>query len=154
MSGWIEMFRGLGESLLDVLRAEVATLQEDLSRSGRIAGGALALLGVALILFFWILGLLIFTLVALAAIVLPLWGAALVVLGLFVIVAGVLSWLGVNRLKQVENPVQTFRRRVDDHLDWWQNTLLREQRPVDVEPVTVTGSADDDDDGDDEEDLP
>ena len=101
MGGWIEMFRGLGEALLDVLRAEVATLQEDLTRSGRIAGGALALLGVALILFFWILGLLIFCLVAVAAIWLPLWAATLVVLVLFLAVAGVLSWLGMNRLKQV-----------------------------------------------------
>ncbi len=149
MSGWIEMFRGLGEALLDVLRAEMATLQEDLTRSGRIAGGALALLGAALILLFWILGLLIFSLVAVAAIWLPLWGAALVVLALFLTVAAVLSWMGVNRLKQVENPVQTFRRRVDDHLDWWQNTLMREQRPVDIEPVAVTGA-----DDEDEEDLP
>ncbi len=149
MSGWIEMFRGLGEALLDVLRAEMATLQEDLTRSGRIAGGALALLGAGLILLFWILGLLIFSLVAVAAIWLPLWGAALVVLALFLTVAAVLSWMGVNRLKQVENPVQTFRRRVDDHLDWWQNTLMREQRPVDIEPVAVTGA-----DDEDEEDLP
>ena len=146
MGGWIEMFRGLGEALLDVLRAEVATLQEDLTRSGKIAGGALALLGVALILLFWILGLLIFCLVAVAAIWLPLWAATLVVLVLFLTVAGVLSWLGINRLKQVENPVETFRRRVDDHLDWWQNTLMREQRPLDVEPVAVT-SVEDDEEG-------
>lgn len=147
MGGWIDMFRGLGESLLDVLRAEVATLQEDLSRSGRIAGGALALLGAALILLFWIIGLLIFALVTVLAIWLPLWGASLVVLALFLAMAGVLAWMGVKRFKQVENPVQTFRRRVDDHLDWWQNTLLREQRPLDVEPVSVTAL------GDDEEDL-
>ena len=147
MSGWVEMFRGLGEALLEVLRAEVATLQEDLTRSGRIAGGALALFGVALILLFWILGLLIFSLVAVIAIWLPLWAAALTVLALFLAVAGVLSWLGMRRMQQVENPVQTFRRRVDDHLDWWQNTLLREQRPVDVEPITVAAL------GDDEEDL-
>ncbi|HYU31653.1 MAG TPA: phage holin family protein [Thermoanaerobaculia bacterium] len=149
MRGWIEMLRGLGEALLEVLRAEVATLQEDLSRSGRIAGGALALFGVALILLFWILGLLIFSLVAVAAIWLPLWGASLVVLALFLAAAAVLSWIGVKRLKQVENPLQTFRRRVDDHLDWWQSTLLREQRPVDVEPVTVTAAGEED-----EEDLP
>jgi hypothetical protein len=146
MSGWIEMFRGLGEALLDVLRAEVATLQEDLSRSGRIAGGALALLGVALILLFWIVGLIIFVLVALLAIWLELWAAALVVLALFVVTAGILGWMGMGRLKQVENPVQTFRRRVDDHLDWWQNTLMREQRPLDVEPVTVTAAIDDEED--------
>jgi hypothetical protein len=138
MNGWIEMFRGLGESLLDVLRAEVSTLQEDLSRSGRIAGGALALLGVALILLFWIVGLLIFALIAVLAIWLQLWAASLIVLGLFLVATGILAWMGVNRLKQAENPVQTFRRRVDDHLDWWQNTLLRDQRPLDVEPVAVT----------------
>lgn len=148
MSGWIEMFRGLGEALLDVLRAEVSTLQEDLSRSGRIAGGALALLGVALILLFWIVGLLIFAMIAVLAIWLQLWAASLIVLGLFLIATGILAWLGVNRLKQVENPVQTFRRRVDDHLDWWQSTLLRDQRPMDVEPVAVTDVLDD------EEDLP
>lgn len=148
MSGWIEMFRGLGEALLDVLREEVATLQEDLSRSGRIAGGALALLGVALVFLFWIVGLIIFVLVALLAIWLQLWAAALIVLALFTVTAGILGWMGMSRLKTVENPVQTFRRRVDDHLDWWQNTLMREQRPLDVEPVTVTATVDDD-----EEDL-
>ena len=148
MSGWIEMFRGLGEALLDVLRAEVATLQEDLSRSGRIAGGALALLGVALVFLFWIVGLIIFVLVALLAVWLQLWAAALIVLTLFTVTAGILGWMGMSRLKTVENPVQTFRRRVDDHLDWWQNTLMREQRPLDVEPVTVASAVDDD-----EEDL-
>jgi hypothetical protein len=146
MGGWIEMFRGLGEALLDVLRAEVATLQEDLSRSGRIAGGALALLGVALILAFWIVGLLVFTLIAVLAIWLQLWAAALIVLSLFLVATAILAWMGVNRFKQVENPVQTFRRRVDDHLDWWQNTLMREQRPLDVEPVAVTAVDDDEED--------
>ena len=146
MNGWIEMFRGLGESLLDVLRAEVSTLQEDLSRSGRIAGGALALLGVALILLFWIVGLLIFTLIAVLAIWLQLWAASLIVLGLFLLATSIFAWLGVNRLKQVENPMQTFRRRVDDHLDWWQNTLLRDQRPLDVEPVAVTAVDEDEED--------
>lgn len=142
MGGWIEMLRGLGEALLDVLRAEVATLQEDLTRSGRIAGGALILLGAALVLSFWIVGLLIFVAIVVLAVVMPLWAASLIVLGLFLVATIILGWLGMNRLKQVENPVETFRRRVDDHLDWWQNTLMREQRPLDVEPVAVT-SADD-----------
>jgi hypothetical protein len=145
MNGWVEMFRGLGEALLEVLRAEVATLQEDLSRSGRIAGGALALLGTALILLFWIVGLLIFAMIAVLHIWLELWAASLIVLGLFLLATGILAWMGVNRFKQVENPVQTFRRRVDDHLDWWQNTLLRDQRPLDVEPVAVSDAYDEED---------
>lgn len=148
MNGWIETFRGLGEALLEVLRAEVSTLQEDLTRSGRIAGGALALLGAALVLLFWIVGLLVFALVAVLHIWLPLWASALIVLALFTGAAALLGWLGVRRFKQVENPVQTVRRRVDDHLDWWQNTLLREERPLDVEPVAVSAYRQDD-----EEDL-
>ena len=43
-------------------------------------------------------------------------------------------------------PLETFRRRVDDHLDWWQNTLLRTERPLDVEPVAVT-AIDEDEEG-------
>lgn len=145
MSGWIEMLRGLGESLLEVLRAEVATLQEDLGRTSRIAGGALALLGTAFILLFWVVGLLVFALVAVLTIWLQLWAATLIVLALFTAATGLLGWLGWRRLQQAENPIQTFRRRVDDHLDWWQNTLLRETRPLDVEPVAV-GSLDDEED--------
>jgi len=146
MGGWIDTFRGLGEALLDVLRAEVATLQEDLTRSGRIAGGALILLGAALVLSFWVVGLLIFAAIVGLATVMPLWAASLIVLLVFLIATAILGWMGVNRLKQVENPVETFRRRVDDHLDWWQNTLLRTERPLDVEPVAVT-SVEDDEEG-------
>lgn len=141
MAGWIDMFRALGESLIEVLRAEMATLQEDLTRSGRNLGGALAFLGVVLILSFWILGLLIFSLVALLYVWLPLWASALIVLLLFAAVAGAFGWLGMKRMRQVENPVATVRRRVDSHLDWWQNSLLRETKPVDVAPASVAGAS-------------
>ena len=77
---------------------------------------------------------------------LKLWLAALIVFLVFVTTAGVLALLGARQIKKVENPVETFRRRVDDHLDWWQNTLLRTERPLDVEPVTVT-AVDDDEEG-------
>ena len=139
MAGWIEMFRGLGESLIEVLRAEVSTLQEDLARSGRHLGTSLGLLGVALILLFWIIGLLIFVLIALLAIWLPLWAASLVILVTFVLGAGLLTWLGLRRMRRVENPMQTVRRRFDDHLDWWQSRLLQETRAVDVTPSAVAG---------------
>lgn len=151
MNGWIETFRGLGEALLEVLRAEVATLQDDLTRSGRIASGALLLFGAALILSFWVVGLLLFTLVAVLHTLWPLWplwGSALFVFLLFFVTACVLGWLGKRRFQQMENPLETFRRRVDDHLDWWQNTLLREERPLDVEPVAVTAYGLDDDEED------
>jgi hypothetical protein len=146
---WVARFRGLGDSLLEVLRAELKTLQEDLTRSGRHLGVALALAGVALIVFFWWLGLFITLLVVVLAVWLQLWAATLIVLALFTAVAGLLGWRAWQRLRQVENPVETVRRHVDDHLDWVQNNLLREPAtPLDVVPTTVSGA------GRDGEDLP
>ena len=130
MTGWIELFRSLGESLLEVFRAELEALQQDFSRSGRHLGVALGLLGAAAVLVFWTVGLLLFTLVLVLDIWLPLWAAALILLGLFALVTGLLAWLGVRRLREVENPVDNVRRRMDDHIDWWQHSLLAEPRPV------------------------
>jgi len=137
MAGWIDLFRSLGESLLEVWRAELATLQDDLQRSGRHLATALGLLGGALVLLFWIVGLLLFVLIALLHVWLPWWAAALIVLLLFVLSTGLLVWLGVRRLHRVENPLETVRRRVDSHLDWWQHGLLAQPKALDVEPAAA-----------------
>jgi len=137
MQGWIDLFRSLGESLLEVLRAELSALKEDFTRSGRSLGLALALFGGAAALGFWIVGLLIFVLVALLSIWLQTWAAALIVLAVFAIVAGVLVKLGLRHLREVENPVESVQRRVDDHLAWWQSRLLAETEPVDVVPAAT-----------------
>jgi len=129
---WSTAFRGLGDALLEVLRAELGTLREDLARSGRHLGAALGLLGAVLVILFWWLGLLIALLVAVAALWLQLWAAMLVVLLLFTAAAALLAWLGMRRLRQVENPVETVRRHVDDHLEWWENNLLRDRPILDV----------------------
>ena len=144
IEAWIDTFRSLGEALLTVLKAELATLQEDLKGSGRHLVVALGLLGAALVVLFWLTGLLIAFLVAVLSIWLQLWAATLVVLLLFVAGAGLLVWLGLRRLRQIENPVETVRRHVDDHLDWLHNRLLREGRPPELAPPGI----------DDEEDLP
>jgi len=144
IEAWIDTFRSLGEALLTVLKAELATLQEDLKGSGRHLMVALGLLGAALVVLFWLTGLLIAFLVAVLCIWLRVWAATLVVLLLFVAGAGLLVWLGLRRLRQIENPVETVRRHVDDHLDWLHNRLLREGRPPELAPPGI----------DDEEDLP
>lgn len=131
------MFRSLGEALLQVWRAELDTLQQDLQRSGRYLGVALAFLGATAVLGFWIVGLLLFALVALFHIWLPWWGASLIVLALFMLAAAILASLGVKRLKNVENPITTVRRRVDNHLDWWQHGLLAQPKTLDVEPAVA-----------------
>ena len=50
MQGWIDLFRTLGESLVEVLRAESTALQTDLKTSGRHLGIALALFAGAVLL--------------------------------------------------------------------------------------------------------
>src|SRR4030095_9380689 len=109
MAGWIELFRTLGESLLEVWRAELATLQEDFHRSGRYLTAALGLLGAAIILLFWIVGLLLFVLVALLHVWLPWWGASLVVLLLFLLVTGLLAWVRGARPREGGKPAATAR---------------------------------------------
>lgn len=135
MQGWIDLFRSLGESLIEVVRAETSALQTDLKTSGKHLGIALGLLGAAVLLLFWVLGLAIFCVIAVLSIWLELWAAALIVLVLFAAVMGVLVLLGLRRLERVENPVDTMKRHVDDHLDWWQNGLLAQGKAMDIPPA-------------------
>lgn len=137
MQGWIDLFRSLGESLIEVVRAESSALQADLKTSGRHMGIALGLLGTAVLLLFWVLGLLIFLAVAVLSVWLELWAAALIVLLLFAAVMAVLIVLGLRRLKLVENPVDSVKRHVDDHLDWWQNGLLAQGKAMDIPPAVA-----------------
>lgn len=139
MQGWIDLFRSLGESLLEVWRAELATLQDDFQRSGRHFGVALGLFGGAVMLAFWIVGLLLFVLVSLLHVWLAWWAASLIVLGLFLLAAALLVWRGMARMRQVENPLETVRRRVDSHFDWWQHSLLASPKTLDVDAATATG---------------
>jgi hypothetical protein len=135
MTGWIDLFRSLGESLLEVIRAELAGLQDDLQRSGRHFGVALGLFAAAAVLLFWMVGLLLFALIAILHLWLPLWGASLIVLALFMLAIAILGVLGARRMRQVENPVETVRHRLDNHLDWWQHSFLSHPRMLDVDGV-------------------
>jgi len=133
--GWIDLIRSLGGSLIEVFRAEIDAFKEELARSGHHLWIGLAFLGGALVLLFWTLGALIFTLGAVLAIWLQVWAAALIVFGVFAAAAALAVWLGLRRLQQFENPLESLREHIDDHLDWWQHSLLREERPIEVPPA-------------------
>jgi hypothetical protein len=133
--GWIDLFRTLGGSLLEVFWAELDALKEDLARSGRQLARAVALLAAAFFVLFWTLGAVVFTAGAVLAIWLQPWAAALIVTGVFLAAAALLAWLGMRRLSRIENPLDSVRERLDDHLDWWQHNLLAERGPVDLPPA-------------------
>jgi uncharacterized membrane protein YgcG len=132
---WVELFRSLGTALLDVLRAEAEALGADFKRSGALLGRALVLLCGAAGVLFWTLGIVVLALIALLSIWLPVWAAALIVAALFAAVAGTLIYLAVRLLRQLESPVEEVRRRVADHLDWWQNRLLAEPPAIAAAPA-------------------
>ena len=138
--GVIELFRSLGASLLAVLRAEAEALAEDFKRSGRQLVIAVALFAGAAGLLFWMLGVVVLTIIAVLAIWLPIWAAALSVAVLFALLAGLLVMLAVRHLKRLENPVDNIRRRLADHLDWWQYKLLADDRPGAGGSAGVTGT--------------
>ena len=138
MTAWIEQLRTLGGAFIEVLRAEVEALRADVSLSARRLGVALALFGLAAVVAFWLIGVLLFALVAVLAIWLPVWGASLVLVLLLLLITAGIAWAAMRKLRAFEGPASTVRRRLADHLAWWQASLLREERPI-VPGRTVAG---------------
>lgn len=123
MRGWFGMLRSLNTSLISVWRAELAALLDDLSSSGRRLRSALLLLALAGSLLVLLIGTLVFTAIAALSLVMPLWGASLTVAGVLALAVAIVAGVGLSRLKTVETPAATVRRRFDDHLDWWNRRL-------------------------------
>jgi hypothetical protein len=126
IGGLIALVRALGQSLIEVVRAELHALGEDFRRSGHHLWVAVALLCGAAALLFWTMGAVLFALVAILNIWLRLWAAALIVVGVFVLAAGLLVLLASRHLRRLESPAADVKKRLADHLDWWQNRLLAE----------------------------
>ncbi len=128
-STWRETFSALGESLIEVLRAELAVIGEAWKGSLRHLAVALGFFAVAgYVALVCLPALLIFALVQglHKGLDWPLWGAALVVAALVVLIVYVLVMLALKRLhKRFENPVATVRLRVADHTAWWNDRVLK-----------------------------
>lgn len=123
LSSWLELLRALGQALGRLLQAEVAALSGDLKAAGRGLTQALVLFGICAFVVFWALGTLAYTLVEVAALWLPRWGAAASVLGLLLLVALVLGLAGRSRLRRLEPPATTVRRRLEEHREWWETRV-------------------------------
>lgn len=123
---WLDLVRELGETLIGLARAAVKALVADLAASGRRLRAAAILFAAAAscgLLALAAAGVALFESLAL---VLPRWGAALILCGTSILAAAVLGWVGRRRLRQVEGPRQLLDRHRRDHLAWWQRTLGRE----------------------------
>ena len=123
-STWLKLARKVGQALLELLGAEISALCEELELSGRRLLGAVILLSLALFALFWGVGALSLTVFELLALRYARWQASLFVLGGLLTVAAVLAAIGWWRLRTIEAPAATVRRRLDDHLSWWQGRIL------------------------------
>ncbi len=126
MRKWGSLLRSLGQSLVELIDAEAAALRGDLADSGRRFSMALAIAALAAFLLFWSVGAAAFTLYQVLRLWIPPWGSALVVLGLFLLLSWILALIARRRLRAIEVPSETVRRRIDDHLTWWRGELLLE----------------------------
>lgn len=127
-SDWLELFRALGRAATELVSAELAALRDDFGRAGRDAGIALALLGAAGFVAFWTLGTLIAFSIALMARWMPVWSAALTVSGVLVLVNALLIWLGLRRFRSLEPPATMVQRRWEDHQQWWNESVVGDER--------------------------
>ncbi|MBZ0113960.1 MAG: phage holin family protein [Thermoanaerobaculia bacterium] len=117
---WKTLIQGLGESFVDLAVAEVETLGGDLARSGRSLGTALALAVAAVGLAFWALGVFTVTLIVALNLLMPLWGAALLVFSLLLVAFAITGQLAMRRVRSLQPPARMVRQRWQDHLDWWE----------------------------------
>jgi hypothetical protein len=133
---WIDAFRQVGLSFADLARAELAALAEDLGRSGGALVRALLVAAIAGAFAFWTLGLLVYLAIELLTLVLPRWGAASVVAGVFLIATAALAFVVRRRLAAIEPPAATVQRRLEDSRRWWRSRVA----PPDAEPDAEAGA--------------
>jgi uncharacterized membrane protein YbhN (UPF0104 family) len=134
---WRALVGDVGQAFLEVLRAEADALARDLGASGRALARALALAAVAGAVAFWALGLIVYLSVELLALALPRWGAAAVVLGVFVLASAALVLAARARLRAVESPDTTVRRRLAESQRWWRERVAAEPEAEDAAPVAI-----------------
>lgn len=123
---WMETIRALGEAFADVARAELAVVSETVKAWGKSWLIALAIVAAMLSGLFWSLGLL--TVAVVHGLMrwrdLELWQAALLTAGalllLIVAAGGVVYFLA----RRFDSPVAATRRRLDDHLGWWNERVF------------------------------
>ena len=117
---WIGALADVGRSFVEVLRAEVALLQQELSRSRRLFLQALLLLAMAVVLLGWVVGLLATALIAYlqSTAVFSLWQAVLVVAAVLVAIAfGMVVWAR-SIMRRIRPPTAVIQSRLEEHFDW------------------------------------
>lgn len=92
------------QQIPDLVRAEIRLAQAEVAQKGKQAGLGLGMFGAAGLLSLYGLGALVATIVAALSLVLPVWGAALLVTVLIFAAAGVAAFVGKNKVAEATPP--------------------------------------------------
>jgi hypothetical protein len=116
----------LGQAGINLARAEVTALSGELRLSGRKLLRIVLLVAAGLFILFWAVAVLVFVGIEVGTLWIPRWGSALVVLAILLLLTGLVAAGVRRRLRHLETPAATFRRRLEDHLEWWRRVVDRD----------------------------
>lgn len=118
-----ELVRRLIADVARLIQLYGEAVQDHLRGLGRDMATAALLIGAALLLGVFAMGVLVAGLVLVAAIWLPGWLAALVVLGVMLAVMAILIWIGVRRVRRRR---AAWTARVAEEVRWLRSLFPRE----------------------------
>ncbi len=145
-SRWSDLLAPLSEAGVDLVRAEYGVVSSEIRASWKTLVKALLVLLIALFALFWAIGAIALVVFEVGALWLPRWGAAAGVFALFLLVGLIFALLARRRMRGIEPPAETVRRRINEHRDWWDRrvTAVRpagEPRRSSNGPATVSDEA-------------
>lgn len=112
--------REVVQAMMDLARAEFSALTADLGEQARQGLRVGVLLGIASVLVFWAVGLLLAGGVLALAIWLDPWIAAAVLGGILLLAAGVLLWWAKQRAQRLETPAKLTMQHLGESAAWWE----------------------------------
>ncbi len=127
MKRWTRRARSLGSAFLEVLQAELEALLAEIQSTGRGWLRALLYFASAAAFAFWSVGVFTAFVIALLAEFWGVWRAAAAVLLLLILVAAALVFAGYRVLRQHRPPTAIVRGHMNDHLEWWRNSLAERE---------------------------
>lgn len=100
----VSLVADLPRILSELVRAEIDSLKTELASKAKSAGVGAGLIGAAIAILLFALGVFVAAAVAGLATVLPVWASALIVGGALVLIAVILVLIGVSALKRAMPP--------------------------------------------------
>jgi hypothetical protein len=138
---WNQVVGRVGGAALDLLSAEARSLRDEVALSSKTVARLAAVGGLVFGLLFWGMALFLASAVSALALLLPLWGAALAIALLLVVISLALALWIRARFRRLDSPAKLIRKRLDDHVEWWQSEVAGQHVGSDPRPASAYRTA-------------